>query len=1159
MPVHHASTQLGGITNLTVLATVREGFVEGFESQTHVQRLQMVLRTLNGIRQTVREATTQASPFPDPVGRFDIVHFFRFTVVPPDPASASAGTGRHRLLLNVTFDGGWEPYMRVIWRDLGTLLDLMFCHCEGYPLSRRHAFETYMAWVRAHEVQGGFFYAESAVSVLDQRLMRDATAARPGPTFAQVVAALLPPQRRLVAEAGLRVIRAFHALAPWFPANRQHDEGILLRGMHDVLRDLHAHGLRRLLEPGDPLLGAAGPLIAWFERPDAVGEAPAAAPEAPATSDDVQGGILRGYDETTHGALVLLRVESAAQAIDTLAAWPVTTESERDPAARVRLNVALTFHGLRALGVPAATLDRLPQEFIDGMEARAGILGDLRTNHPDRWITPRHEGADGARTHIALSSVHVVAQLRADTSDREEVAADGRLHPALQSEADRLHGPGTGLRLLAIEPMHRHRVGEVSQDHFGFQDGLSQPALAADPARRTWQDTVRRGELLLGHANGRGDARVPAQPDPLLDNGTFLVIRKLAQHVKVLRDQVRGQAEALAARLGDGAPTADELLARMMGRRQDGTPLADAPAAHPPSNDFDYRADPAGLRCPFQSHVRRANPRTDAAVPRIVRRGMSYGPCDENAPGERGLIFMAYNASIAEQFETLQRWIAGGNSSGAPSWLADPFLGVAEPGRSRTFVFRHGDEEVSIDLGREPFVELRWGLYLLVPSITALRSLRQIVEAGRGAARPVSPELPPSDHLQWKLRLEDATRRDAAWAEVRARGGVLRTGYGVLVGGKPAVMEVFRDPQQRYSVRGYGERMRASVGLGYLGFDGDSGHDLEAPVINAALERIREDQAFDLARIGAAQVLAAMARAQAPATEVGIDLTTLVEQVLAGLCRHWFGLPDPDERYMTAGRWRPEKRIAPTCPGHFLSASKFIFGPRPSETVRSYGREHGRDLHETVADFLHDPGARKGELTQAILRAVEAIGGDDERKASTVTGIMLGFPPTVMGNLLGVLARWVTDRTLWDHQIRLHDGVGPDGQHAYTRANIVLRRPLIDAMMRRPVPDMVWRTARSDHVLGGVEIHEGDRLVVGICSATMADAAAGVPDVATVFGGSRAPAADGQASPMHACPGYGMAMGVMLGVIAALLDAGTLRPTPSPLALRLQVAAAAPA
>ncbi len=80
-----------------------------------------------------------------------------------------------------------------------------------------------------------------------------------------------------------------------------------------------------------------------------------------------------------------------------------------------------------------------------------------------------------------------------------------------------------------------------------------------------------------------------------------------------------------------------------------------------------------------------------------------------------------------------------------------------------------------------------------------------------------------------------------------------------------------------------------------------------------------------------------------------------------------------------------------------------------------------------------------------------------------------------------------------------------------------------------------------------LDLREGDRLVVGIASATQSDLAAQVRDHYPVFGGSRTPGDwPGDTAPRHACPGYSMGMGVLLGLISALLDAGTLRATASP-------------
>src|SRR4051794_9986631 len=50
------------------------------------------------------------------------------------------------------------------------------------------------------------------------------------------------------------------------------------------------------------------------------------------------------------------------------------------------VTVAFTWNGLRTLGVDEAALATFPEEFKQGMAARAAILGDTGANHPDRWL-----------------------------------------------------------------------------------------------------------------------------------------------------------------------------------------------------------------------------------------------------------------------------------------------------------------------------------------------------------------------------------------------------------------------------------------------------------------------------------------------------------------------------------------------------------------------------------------------------------------------------------------------------------------------------------------------------------------------------------------------------------------------------------------------------
>src|SRR5205814_93694 len=68
------------------------------------------------------------------------------------------------------------------------------------------------------------------------------------------------------------------------------------------------------------------------------------------------------------------KVQSAAE---------VRASAERD---KRWVTVAFTWNGLRALGVDEAALTTFPEEFRQGMAARAEILGDTGANHPDNWV-----------------------------------------------------------------------------------------------------------------------------------------------------------------------------------------------------------------------------------------------------------------------------------------------------------------------------------------------------------------------------------------------------------------------------------------------------------------------------------------------------------------------------------------------------------------------------------------------------------------------------------------------------------------------------------------------------------------------------------------------------------------------------------------------------
>ena len=61
------------------------------------------------------------------------------------------------------------------------------------------------------------------------------------------------------------------------------------------------------------------------------------------------------------------------------------------------VTLAFTWNGLKALGVDEASLATFPEEFKQGMPARAEMLGDTGANHPDNWV-----GDSRARTFMPL-------------------------------------------------------------------------------------------------------------------------------------------------------------------------------------------------------------------------------------------------------------------------------------------------------------------------------------------------------------------------------------------------------------------------------------------------------------------------------------------------------------------------------------------------------------------------------------------------------------------------------------------------------------------------------------------------------------------------------------------------------------------------------------
>ncbi|MCU1483054.1 MAG: efeB [Subtercola sp.] len=95
----------------------------------------------------------------------------------------------------------------------------------------------------------------------------------------------------------------------------------------------------------------------------------------------------------------------------------------------------------------------------------------------------------------------------------------------------------------------------------------------------------------------------------------------------------------------------------MIGRRRDtGAPLSAAAEFDEPH----YGSDPTGESVPLSAHIRVANSRSQAELDtRILRRAYNYdGGMDPNGNLDMGLVFVAFNRNLENQFVAIQKRLA---------------------------------------------------------------------------------------------------------------------------------------------------------------------------------------------------------------------------------------------------------------------------------------------------------------------------------------------------------------------------------------------------------------------------------------------------------------------------------------------------------------------
>jgi lysophospholipase L1-like esterase len=362
---------------------------------------------------------------------------------------------------------------------------------------------------------------------------------------------------------------------------------------------------------------------------------------------------------------------------------------------------------------------------------------------------------------------------------------------------------------------------------------------------------------------------------------------------------------------------------------------------------------------------------------------------------------------------------------------------------------------------------------------------------------------------------------------------------------------VLRDADERYSISGQMARMEHSIGRIYLGMDDGPEYRKQSGVVNQALMQLTAADGFELAFRAANRKLdairdEAIEKAGLGGTlhyEVAIDAREVVDEVLAALSDAWFGLKGSPHFTRGSADWDWQDEDPSIYPGHFIALSRYMFqphpGPVPGELARRYGQALQRSMRRFVADLrkhlADDAAFRLAPVTDAVFRS--PYGNDDEYAARTMAGVIMGFTPPITGALLNLLREWARDGRFW--RLRGEAAVDPASLSTYASASQLVAGDLRDATGMRPMPQIIWRTARKPHRLGpagahAVDVEVGDILVLGLVSGTQQSLADGSGDGdRLMFGGVRSLTGP---HPTHACPGFEAGMGAMVGTLAAMLS-----------------------
>jgi hypothetical protein len=438
---------------------------------------------------------------------------------------------------------------------------------------------------------------------------------------------------------------------------------------------------------------------------------------------------------------------------------------------------------------------------------------------------------------------------------------------------------------------------------------------------------------------------------------------------------------------------------------------------------------------------------------------------------------------------------------------------------------------------------------------------------------------------------------------------VLKTSYGVLVGREDVAHRVLTD-EVNFSAREYWLRMDASRMPMHLGMDQKPVHKAVCPlkhgavadaepnaatepsdakyveaakrgtidyesesVANPLVARTSRSEAFCLAYAETKKLLDASASESAQRKVT--DLFVVGERVIARLSEIWFGLPDG--KHMMHGGLPVGLADTPRCPADFTYAAQYFFRPNPDEWTIGLSMARGAQIEQAAARLVAEQTSRATADQHHFIRDLsQAVAGTCSKNREglvvrALVGAVDGFVAANWGSFVTTMAAWVRSQELWQVQLlcevdilylselaskvelpqidpsKYTQVVPPELADALEgrlhRSDLVAS--VVKALMVLPVPAWLHRTALEATDLAGTPIAPGDRIVLNLSSISLSQRN---PNM--LFGGvysSNKGAGQGQ-TPHHACPAQEMAMGVLLGMIVAVLERKSIR-AEGPLAL----------